>query len=90
MQGRPERGARQAGRPNADADDRSGRPSDKHAARGFEQRATRRLEQNCVHGLALLEHGLVPHVLDDVDDQVTHVGVVLEDQDSRHSFIFGG
>jgi hypothetical protein len=32
----------------------------------------------------------VPDVLDDVDDQVPHVGMVLEDQDSRHTLIIGG
>lgn len=86
-----ERGARQARRPDADADDWSSRPPGEHPASGFEQRATRRLEQDCVHGvLALLEHGLVPDVLDDVDDQVPHVGMVLEDQDSRHTLIIGG
>ena len=90
MQGRPERGTCQAGRPDADADDRSGRPPGEHAARGFEQRATRRLEQNCVHGLGLLEHRLVPDMLDDVHDQVPYVGMILEDQDSRHKLIIGG
>ena len=28
-------------------------------------------------------------VLDDVRDQVSHVGVVLEDQDSGHNLIIG-
>jgi hypothetical protein len=32
----------------------------------------------------------VADVLDDVHDQVAHVGVVLEDQDSGHNFIIGG
>jgi len=48
----------------------------------------RRVGERLAHGS--LEHGLVPDVLDDVDDQVPHVGMVLEDQDSRHTLIIGG
>ena len=48
-----------------------------------------RLEQDRVDVLALLEHRLVTDVLDDVHDQVPHVRLVLEDQDSGHNLIIG-
>ncbi len=89
MQGRLERRARLARRADADADDRSGGSLGAHAVRDLEQRAARRLEQHRVHVLAFAQHGLVADVLHDVHNQVTHVGVILEDQDSGHTFIIG-